>query len=46
MRFYGTRTRKFESFCRISRSRNDYLNERFGPLTWAATVVDLPEARM
>jgi hypothetical protein len=38
--------RKFERFCRISRSRNDYLCERFSPLTRAATVVDLPEARM
>ena len=33
-------------FCRLSRSRNDYLCERFSPLTRAATVVDLTEARM
>ena len=33
-------------FCRIARSRNDYQCERFSPLTRAATVVDLPEARI
>jgi hypothetical protein len=47
MRFFLAHARrKFERFCRISRSRNDYLCERFSPLTRAATVVDLPEARM
>jgi hypothetical protein len=47
MRFFLAHARrKSVRFCRLSRSRNDYLCERFSPLTRAATVVDLPEARM
>ena len=42
--FLAHARRKFDKFCRISRSRNDYLCERFSPLTRAATVVDLLEA--
>jgi hypothetical protein len=44
--FLAHARRKFERFCRISRRRDDYLCERFSPLARAATVVDLPDARM